>query len=67
MTATNKLVPLMDAVEVAEILGVTKNALAQMRMKGTSPKFVKVGGRVKYHPDDVAEYINTNKHTETAA
>lgn len=65
--AARSLIPLLSAQEVAEILGVSKNTLAQMRMKGTSPKFVKFSGLVKYHPDDVAEFINANKHSETAA
>ena len=40
--------------EVADALGITEMALAQMRYRGTGPKFVKRGSRVLYRWSEVS-------------
>lgn len=57
-TATSK--------EVAEYLHTTEQGLAQMRYRGTGPRFVKVGPRkVIYRWSDVQAYLDANTLTRT--
>jgi hypothetical protein len=47
--------------DVAPALGTTLAGLAQMRYRGTGPKFVRVGGRkVMYRWSDVRDYLDAN-------
>lgn len=47
--------------EVAAALGTTEAGLAQMRYRGTGPKFIKIGGRrVIYRWSDVRDYLDAN-------
>lgn len=65
MTSATTPAPLMDSTPVSKWLDISPNALAKMRMDGTGPAFIKIGSRIKYHPDDVAEWIASNRHTTT--
>lgn len=47
--------------EVAAHLDVTVQALAVMRMDGTGPAFHRVGRRIRYSWDDVAEWLESTK------
>lgn len=49
--------PLATPGEVAAHVGLTPNALAQMRHRGTGPKFVRLGRRVRYFWRDVDAWI----------
>ncbi len=52
--------------EVAAALGTTEAGLAQMRYRGTGPKFSKVGRRrVIYRWSDVRAYLDANVMTRT--
>ena len=46
--------------DVAELLDTTTDGLAQMRYRGTGPKFVKRGRRVLYRWLDVRAYLDAN-------
>jgi hypothetical protein len=46
--------------EVAALLDTTPEGLAQMRYRGTGPKFIKRGRRVLYRWDDVRAYFDAN-------
>ncbi|OBC12607.1 hypothetical protein A5784_32785 [Mycobacterium sp. 852013-50091_SCH5140682] len=48
------------AAEVAKVLHCTESGLAQMRYKGTGPKFIKVGHKVLYRWTDVRAYLDAN-------
>lgn len=50
---------LLTAVEAAKVLGITPGTLANWRAYGTGPKYVKVGGRVRYHVADVKAYLES--------
>jgi len=43
--------------EVARALYTTESGLAQMRYRGTGPKFCKVGQRILYRWSDVQAYL----------
>lgn len=52
--------------EVAEVIGLTVTALANMRMTGTGPKFVRLGPRhIRYRWADVEAWMNENTHQST--
>ncbi|MGH3265793.1 MAG: helix-turn-helix transcriptional regulator [Trebonia sp.] len=46
--------------QVAESLHTTEANLAQMRYRGTGPKFVKAGRRVLYRWADVNAWLDAN-------
>ena len=43
-------------VEVAARLGVSRFTVRSWRLKGTGPRFLKMGRAVRYRPQDVDEY-----------
>jgi hypothetical protein len=46
--------------QVAPVLGTSEAGLAQMRYRGTGPRFVKRGRRVLYRWSDVRAYLDAN-------
>lgn len=46
--------------QVAQVLATSEAGLAQMRFRGTGPKFVKRGRRVLYRWSDVRDYLAAN-------
>lgn len=66
MTATPE--PAADLAtprQVAQALYTTEAGLAQMRFRGTGPKFCKVGRRVLYRWSDVRAYLDANTMQRT--
>lgn len=53
--------------EVAAALNTSTVGLAQMRYRGTGPKFVKRGSRVLYRWSDVAAYLDGQTRERTGA
>lgn len=43
--------------EASQYLGVGVSTLDKMRMEGRGPRYVKLGGRVFYRPEDLDAYI----------
>jgi hypothetical protein len=43
--------------EIAEFLGIKPNTLAKWRWKGIGPTFKKVGRAVRYHIDEVNNFL----------
>lgn len=51
---------------LAEYLGKTVESLAQMRYRGTGPKFVKLGRKsVRYRDVDIQEWLEQNVKDRT--
>ena len=46
--------------QVAELLHTSEAGLAQMRYRGTGPRFVKVGKKVLYTWQDIRTYLEAN-------
>lgn len=44
--------------QVAEAMGISGDALKQMRYRGAGPKYIKVGSRVRYRWSDVQKYFD---------
>lgn len=55
---TEALAKLLTANDVADLLSITPEALAQLRWRGAGPRFMKLGRSVRYHPADVSAYID---------
>lgn len=51
--------------EIADALHTTTARLAQMRYRGTGPKFVKCGRRVLYRWSDVQDWLDSNTRVRT--
>lgn len=54
-TSIESFRPLTD-IEVAERLGVSRFTVRSWRLKGTGPRFLKMGRAVRYRAEDVAAY-----------
>jgi len=46
----------LNQVELSRRLGVSCRTLERWRWTGVGPKFIKVGGRVKYRLSDIESY-----------
>ena len=53
--------------QVADTLDTSLMGLAQMRYRGTGPKFIKRGSRVLYRWSDVSAYLDGHTHERTGA
>jgi hypothetical protein len=51
--------------QVAETLDTSVMGLAQMRYRGTGPKFIKRGSRVLYRWSDVSDYLDGRTRART--
>lgn len=51
--------PLAVAQQVADFLGTTVDTLANWRYRGVGPRFVKVGGIVRYRWSDVNAWVES--------
>jgi len=52
--------------KAAKYLGIGEGTLAQMRVSGGGPQYIKLGGRVFYDTRDLDRWIESNKYTSTA-
>ncbi|MFB9775389.1 helix-turn-helix domain-containing protein [Brevibacterium otitidis] len=52
-----KPVPLWTPAQVAEYLAVPEDRLARWRCDRVGPPFVKIGRSVRYHPRQVARWL----------
>ena len=50
---------LLDVVEVAKILGVSKQMIYKLEKNGDLP-CVQIGRRKKFRPEDIEKYIDDN-------
>lgn len=62
--------PLLTTAEAATYCGLAKNTLEKMRLYGrkgdNSPRFIKLGTAVRYHPDDLDAWIDRNRAITTS-
>lgn len=58
--------PLLDDRALAAILKIAQQTPRKWRLQGVGPKYLKIGRCVRYHPDDVAAYIDAARRTSTS-
>ena len=56
---------LLKETEAARWLGLKVTTLRRWRWAGKGPVFRKIGGAVRYHPQDLATFIETSRRTST--
>ena len=47
----------LDSRQAAEQLGVAPYTIKEWRRKGVGPAYTKIGGRIYYTPQQLADYI----------
>ncbi len=52
--------------EAALILGISYSKLTKDRIFGRGPKFIRLGKRVVYRPEDLELYLSQNLHQSTS-
>ena len=58
---------LVDAATAGQLLGgLTTKTLANARWRGDGPRFLKVGGLVRYQVRDLAAYLESCRRTSTS-
>lgn len=57
---------LLSAKDAAKELGLSASTLAKMRIYGGGPKYLKLGRRVVYAPNDLATWLDTNRRVSTS-
>ncbi|SON63399.1 hypothetical protein MSIMFI_04929 [Mycobacterium simulans] len=62
-----KLDELLTPQQVADYRGTTVAVLAQERHKGTGPRFIRDGRRIRYRASDIRAYLDANTQTPDAA
>ena len=56
----------VSPVEAAERLGVERSTLDNWRWKGGGPRYLKVGGRVRYRLADLADWLDAQSRSSTS-
>lgn len=57
---------LLTTIEAAEYLALGKQTIERWRLTGEGPKFVKMGGAVRYRQEDLDAFISENIKRTTA-
>lgn len=57
--------PLLSTLALAKLVGVTVDTVKHWRVAGRGPKFVRISRTIRYTPQDVAEWLEANRHEST--
>ncbi len=57
------VIPQTDA---AKVLGVAVRTLERWRVEGRGPRFVKLGSRVGYRPEDLVAFVDAGRRQSTS-
>ncbi|MCA9466376.1 MAG: helix-turn-helix domain-containing protein [Nitrospira sp.] len=57
---------ILTGEQVSDLLGVSCKTLATWRCKGLGPRFLKIGYRIGYRPEDIQEYLAGRLFSSTA-
>lgn len=67
MEPTTNPRPLLRERQAAEWLGVSPRTLELWRRQGNGPRFVKLGGAVRYRPEALDAYLDERTRVTTGA
>ncbi len=57
---------LQDPETTARTLGISKQQLAVLRLRGAGPRFLRVGRLVRYDIEDVKKFVESQKRLSTS-
>lgn len=58
--------PPLDNKSAAEYSGLPEGYLNKLRVWGSGPTFIKIGGRILYDPADIDAWLAANKRRSTS-
>ncbi len=58
-TSPNALEPLLTITDVAGLLNVSRATMKRWLMVGASPRALKIGAGIRFHPQDVRAFIDS--------
>ena len=61
--ATNRLI---TEVQAADLLGLSVKTLRRWRWAGHPPRFIKLGGAVRYDMTDLSAFMESGRRTSTS-
>lgn len=67
MQLETNLSPLLSAGRAAELIGNHPKTLEKWRARGIGPKYLRLGGRIRYTAQAIQEYISSCVVDPTAA
>ncbi len=59
-------VAIVPPEKAAALLGIEVGTLANWRCRGVGPRFLRLGGRVRYRLADLADYLDAQTRTRTS-
>lgn len=59
-------ITLLTEFQVFEIFGIQPKTLANWRCRGRGPAFVKIGGHVRYRPQDLKAFLDSRVFSSTS-
>jgi predicted DNA-binding transcriptional regulator AlpA len=57
---------LLTQSEVAELLGIAPRAMESWRLRGTGPRYVRVGRLIRYRNTDVSAWLAARERASTS-
>lgn len=57
--------PLLTDEDLSKLVGRSKNWLAKQRMTGDGPRFLKIGGSIRYRQSAVEEWLRACERKST--
>ncbi len=57
---------MLRTTEAAEYCGSSSSTFEKMRLRGGGPRFIKLGRRVVYRPDDLDAWLLENRRASTS-
>lgn len=58
MSREHNFTPLFDTDDLAKFLKVPAKTIREWRHKGVGPKYVRMGKHVRYHSEDIMEWLD---------
>jgi phage terminase Nu1 subunit (DNA packaging protein) len=57
---------LVDTKEAAKLIGLAEQTMSLWRSQGRGPAFLRVGSRIRYHLDDLSNWLGQHRFRNTA-
>lgn len=67
MSTLNEATTTINPQEAARRLGVEPSTLANWRWNGRGPRYIRVGGRIRYRLMDLAHWLDSQARSSTSS